>query len=149
MMSISRKRVRALNETDNMSKQLRDCVSEFGYPIVNCCLLSGISNPSVIRKIVPEIWAGARGQSQRNGAIGTLDWLLVQAGACISAATLRRVLAQNNMLIVSAEPTAIMISASMETVSSYSERISKKDKHRRRLTAALRAELIKQVGIVA
>lgn len=150
MTGISKKRLRALTETDQMPRPLRECVNEFGYAIVSCCLISGITSPSVIRKIVPEIWAGAREQSQRHGAIGTLDWLLVQAGAGISAATLRRLLAQNNMLIVSAEPTAAMTTASMSTVAGgVYGKISKQEKHRLRLQAALRAELIKQVGVVA
>jgi hypothetical protein len=139
---LSERRLRQLDETDGMSPELRQCVHEYGYPIVNCLLNLGVRKPSHIRQIVMECWAGARQPMQRNRGGGqreTLDWLLIQQGAQISAATLIRVLADNHMVIVPVEPTPRMIEASKATVSGGGQVMTKSEKHRRRLRAAIAA----------
>lgn len=142
---IGGKRLRALDEVDGMSSGLRECVHEFGLPIVRCCLKFGVSNPLHIRELVREIWDGAREGGQTNGVYGTVDWLLIQSRG-LSSATLSRVLADHNMTIAPLEPTREMLSASMAEVSSFNVKCTREEKHRRRLAAAMkaaaRAELI-------
>lgn len=134
-------RMKQLTRVDDMAPDLRECVHEFGLAIVAACLAAGVSRPRTIRQLVKEVWAGARQSSQTSDARGTLDWLLIQAGAQISAKTLYRVLAENNLVIVSAEPTRPMLNASLAEVSGFTVRCTKEEKHRRRLRAALRAAM--------
>ena len=134
---IGPRRLAALHIVDGMSGPLRGCVHEFGLPIVTVLTKFGISDPRHIREIVKEVWGGARQAGQNSGAINTLDFIL--AHGPVSSKTLRRVLADNNMLIVSTHPTRAMIEASMAEVSGFNERMTKEEKHRRRLVAALAA----------
>lgn len=124
---------------DRMSPELRECVHEFSLSIVIACLTQGIRSPRAIRHLVKEIWAGARQPTQSSGAYETLDWVLAQAGAEISARKLRRILAEYSLVIVPLSPTRKMIAASMGEVSSFTERVTKQQKHARRLSAALKA----------
>ena len=124
---------------DRMTPELRECVHEFGLAIVTACMCQGIKSPRSIRHLVKEIWAGARQPQQRSGAYQTLDWILIQAGAQISAAKLRRVLAEYSLVIVPTSPTKAMISASMAEVSDFTQRVTKQEKHVRRLRAALKS----------
>lgn len=127
---------------DKMPAELRGCVHEFGFGIVAACLNAGVSDPRAIRVLVKEIWQGARECGQRQGAVGTIDWLLIQNEAKISAATLFRIFAENNIAIIKAEPSRAMLDASMATVSKFDLRITKEEKHRRRLRAAIRASML-------
>lgn len=136
---IAEGRLNRLRLTDAMSPDLRACVHEFGFPIVDACLQAGVSMAANIRQLVMEIWAGARQTGQAGGAEGTLDWVLAQAGANINAARLERVLADFNFRIVPAHPTREMLEASMGEVSGFTERVTKTEKHRRRLIAAIKA----------
>jgi len=140
----SEKRLRAFAVVDSMPSELRGCVHEFGLPIVQACLDAGVRDPRRIRQLVHEIWAGAReGLGQRGGARNEIDWLLMQnRGSVVSYGTLRRVLAQNNMAIVPVAPTRAMLDASMSTVSGFNVRVTREEKHRRRLEAALRAQMM-------
>lgn len=122
-----------------MSPELRACVHEYGYAIVYTCRKWGVTKPSAIHELVREIWEGARQGSNGSGGLGTLDWLLVQAGAKINAVQLARVFRNNNLLIVPTSPTTEMINASMNSVNTYTEKVTKAEKHRRRLIAALNA----------
>ncbi|WP_425991330.1 hypothetical protein [Afipia sp. DC4300-2b1] len=142
-MSLSARRMESLEVVDIMPAELRECVHEFGLPIVTVCRKHGINSKRAIREVVREIWAGARQTGQRNDTRGTLDWLLMRGGA--SAKTLYRVLAENNMAIVSVEPTRAMIDASMAEVSGFAVRCTKEEKHKRRLRAALRASMAEMV----
>lgn len=134
---ISAKRERALVTTDTMAPGLRECVHEFGYPIVVACISAGVRDPRRIRELVKEIWDGARQTTQGTSAYGTLDWLLIQAGANISAKTLYRVLADHSLVLTGAQPTRAMLNASMAEVSNFDLRCTKQEKHHRRLSAAL------------
>ncbi len=140
----------AMDETDRMSPELRQCVHEFGYTIVRTCLSLGVREPRCIRHLVIEIWNGARQPQQRqmpitgegdqtSRLIAQLDWLLIQKGAGISAATLVSVLWKSGFQIIYRSPTSLMIEASMAEVSGHNERMTKSEKHRRRLKAAMDA----------
>jgi hypothetical protein len=136
---LSEKRTRALNETDNMSPELRRCVHEYGYAIVNACLCAKVTDPRRIHQLVREIWDGARQPCQSRPKGGTLDWLLIQAGAGITAATLMRILHDNSLAVVPLEPSNYMVEASKATLANHDERVTKTEKHRRRLRAAISA----------
>lgn len=131
-------------DIDAMSPVLRECVHEFGYAIVKACVSVGVTKPQTIRNLVREIWAGARQPGQRK--IGrqvtpvenTLDWLLIQSGADMSAAAFVRLLYDNSMVIVPVEPSQAMVTASMDAVK-FMDRVTKEQKHRNRLRDAVRA----------
>lgn len=135
------RRERSFADIESMSPGLRECVHEYGYAIVHACLESKVSDPSRIRNLVREIWEGARQPAQRRTAGGTIDWLLLQAGAGISAATLFRILADNGFALVTVEPSPQMIAASMAEVSGFNKVVTKSEKHRLRLRAAIKAGL--------
>lgn len=132
--------LRSFDELDRLSPRLRECVHEFGLPIVRACLQMKISEPRHIRQLVHEIWEGARQTTQRkeNVTRGSLEWLLIQSGTGVSAATLIEFLARHNLAIVSSEPTAAMVAASMDAVNHMGV-VSKSAKHRNRLRAAIKA----------
>lgn len=140
-MTLSAKSIEALNTLDRMPPALRECVHEFGMPIVNICLSFGIKKPAHIRELVKEIWGGARQVGQTGGARNTLDWILSRADGVISSKTLNRILAQHNMVIIPVEPTRAMLDASMAEVSGFNVRCTREEKHRRRLHAAAQAAM--------
>lgn len=129
---------RSFAVTDNMPPGLRQCVHEYGFAIVTACLDAGIRNPATIHQLVREIWEGARQPRQRRSRGNTIDWLLIQAKAEITAAELSRVLLNNSLAIVPLDPTRAMIDASMVEVSGFDVRCTKSEKHRRRLAAAIK-----------
>jgi hypothetical protein len=136
--------LRALEETDGMPRELRECVHEFGYAIVRACLNAGVRDPARIRQLVAEIWRGARHQGGRrvgrpqSSALNLLDWVLLQAGAQITAAALIRLLDTNSLAVVVKEPTSAMVDASMSALDHVGF-VSKRDKHKMRLRAGIAA----------
>lgn len=139
--TLSAKRHAVLDRMDEMPRELRECVHEFGFGIVQMLIDNGVKSPAAIRQIVVTIWGGARSECQRMGARNTIDWLLGQSGTGASAKTFYRLLAANNMAVVAAEPTRAMLNASLAEVSGHNIRCTKEEKHRRRLRAALRAAM--------
>lgn len=139
--TIGHKRLSALAAIDSMPRDLRECVHDFGLPIVSVLTKHGVRNPRHIREIVREIWAGPRQVGQGDGVQGAIDFALLRGG--ISYKTLRRLLADFSMAIVPTTPTRAMIEASMAEVSGGGEIMTKREKHIRRLRAAVMAELHK------
>lgn len=139
MNELMTRREKSVARIDGFPPELRECVHEFGNAIVDACLQARVTKPAMIRELVLQIWAGARQEGQRGGAEGTLDWVLMQAGANITAARLERILWDFDLRIVSVTPSHEMLQASMAEVSGFNERITKTEKHRRRLMAAIRA----------
>ena len=126
-----------------MPADLRACVHEFGFAIVNACILAGVTQPARIRQLVYEIWQGARQPNQRTGTKGTsaldfLDWVLIQAGAQITAPCLLRLLYQKGLVVIPHEPTDQMIVTSMMAIERMGL-LTKRKKHALRLRAAIRA----------
>lgn len=136
---VGQRRLNSLDRVDQLPGDLRECVHEFGLPIVECLVKHGIKRPSAIREVVKEIWGGARQEGQKGSAYNTLEWLLMQSGSGMSAAKFRRFLADNNLAIVPTSPTAKMVTASMGEVSGFNIRCTREEKHKRRLIAAIRA----------
>lgn len=142
---MAQKQLRALDTVDKMPGDLRRCVHEFGFPIVQAMLRAGVKNPAHIRDLVREVWSGARQHGQGNDARQSVDVLLSQG--ILSTASLAAFLAANNLAIVTVEPTRAMIAASMAEVANFDVRVTKEEKHRRRLRAALRvgmADMLKR-----
>lgn len=133
-----------MERVDAMPADLRSCVHEFSCPIVRTCVDLGIKNPQHIRALVSTIWDGARqpqnaANFRQSSVMMHLDWLLSQAGAQINAARLVRFLHGHHWVMVPLHANAAMVNASMATISEFNERITKQEKHKRRLIAALDA----------
>jgi hypothetical protein len=133
------------DDVDRLPPEYRLIVHEYGYAIYRALIAAKVTNPATMRHLVHEIWCGARG-STRGGRprgfpgaanLSLLDWLLIQNGAAISGACLVRVLRQSGLVIVPVEPMPQMIDASMSTVTAKETVVTKREKHRRRLRAAL------------
>lgn len=142
--TLPQRTLRGLDRTDAMSPDLRECVHEFGTEIVEMLVAMGVTQPNRIRTVVHGCWMGARQPLQRNlvGSMRTpvmdsLDWLLVQSGSNITAATLVRVLFANGMAILPLEPSTVMQTASMDAIKGMGL-LNKPEKHRIRLRAAIR-----------
>lgn len=134
---------KGLLEVDQMPGPLRQCAHEFGFAIVHAFREAGISDPRMIRHLVNEVWNGGRQPHQRIGrnharVLEKLDWLLVQTGSQVTAARLVRLLWQNSMVIVPRDPTIAMVEASIAATGDMGL-VSKTEKHRGRLRAAIRA----------
>lgn len=139
--TLSTKRLETLQRIDVMPSELKECVHEFGFAIVQTLVSNGVRNPSAIRQIVTTIWGGARSDCQRTDVRNTIDWLLSQSGTGVSSKAFYRLLALNNMAIIGAEPTRAMLNASLSEVSDHTVRCTKEEKHRRRLRASIRAAM--------
>lgn len=132
-----------------MSPALRQCVHEYGFAIVHAFMESGIKNPKHIHNLVREIWAGARQPNQRQRkdwdkkkrpslVLEHIDWILIQAGAEVSAATLVRVLWSHGMAIIPRSPSEPMVDASLNALEEVGY-VTKRQKHTLRLRAAITA----------
>jgi hypothetical protein len=130
-------RDKRLHQADTMPAALRACVHEYGLAIVTACLKHGVSEPAAIHELVKEIWMGARQTSQRRAPSSTLDWYFSQAGLDISTPTLLRLLKNQNLIICPHMATRQMIDASMATVANFNAKVTKHEKHKLRLDAAL------------
>lgn len=135
--ALSKSRMNALNDMDRMSPGLRACVHEFGYSIVNTLRKFGISNPAHVREVVHQVWLGPREGGQSAGMTGELDYILAQGP--VNAAQLQSVLMANSHVILPLTPTKEMVRASMAEVSNFDVLVTKEEKHRIRLTAAIKA----------
>lgn len=141
---IGSKRRGQLEKVDNMPRELRECVHEFGLPIVSMCMMAGVTKPNVIRQLVKEIQEGSRDISQYRtpwGPLRSLDKLLLEAGADISAEKLVKFLISRSWIVVPMEPMPCMIDASLEAVSGHNVLCTKREKHTRRIRAAMAAAL--------
>jgi hypothetical protein len=135
MSSIGDRRLRQLEEVDELPPGVKPLVYEFGYPIVRAMAQCGVTDPRHIRELVHQCWCGAREGSQRKGTFNKIDWLLAQSGSRLSAATLAATLRQSGTLLVPLEPSPQMVEASMAEVQNHGP-LRKYEKHRLRLRAA-------------
>lgn len=139
------KRAEHMDGIDKMPPELRQCVHEYGAGIVNALVAHGISAPRKIHYIVREIWDGPRGWGANGSKVGNrtggpepiIDWLLISSGSSMTAATLARALWERGFAIVPREPSPGMIEASKATISNFDKLVTKSEKHRLRLRAAV------------
>lgn len=136
-MVVSGPRNKALDEVDRLPPDLRACAHEYGLPIVTVCMKHGVKKASAIHELVREIWTGARQTSQRRVPSSTLDWYFSQAGLDMNTATLLRLLDNQSLIIIPKFATREMIEASIKTIANFDLRLTKHEKHRMRLNAAL------------
>lgn len=144
MSAMSARVLAGLTRVDTMTADMRHCVHEYGLPIVEACLQAGVRQPNKIHQLVREIWTGTRQtwmQHQRgyNGLVSRIECILARQEGPINAATLLRILDQNDFVLVPRSPWACMIEASMNTVSNFNQVLTKREKHTRRLQAAINA----------
>lgn len=137
-----------LARTDVMPPALRACVHEFGFAIVEAFIAIGITDPRHIRHLVITCWLGARSPMDRSaasapGMLNQLDGLLLLAECPVPAMTVVRVLFQSGHAILPLEASALMVDASIEATGEMGL-VSKREKHRGRLRAALRAEAMRR-----
>lgn len=135
------KRVRALGEVDAMPPALRACVHEFGLPIVQGFVDSGVSEPQRIRHLVLLCWTAAGAEGRGNGGGGFaphIDALLVRNGGVTSADQLAALLRGMGAAMLPLGPSTVMVQASMAEVSKHGL-LSKERKHELRLRAAMKA----------
>lgn len=145
-VTLSASTLRSLDTTDGWPPGLRQCVHEYGYAIVQSFVQNGVTDPARIRELVTQCWNGARSAIDRprsrsgsqRAVLNQLDWLLVQAGSTVTAATLLRVLRQSGLVVLPLSPSDAMVDASIDAVGGMGL-VSKREKHRGRLRAALRA----------
>lgn len=130
---------RAVARFDKLSPELRECAREFGLEIVHSFMECGVTKPARIRYLVNIVRLGSRSTGQVSNARNQIDALLWQSGSSFTFWTFKRALRMLNWAIVPIGATQKMIEASMATVSGFSETCSKKEKHLRRLSAALLA----------
>ena len=139
---ISLRRQKHLVDVDSLPTELKKLVHEFGYSVVFSCLDKGLTKPNLIRQLIVEIWEGSReiGQTRvKRGPLASLDKLLLEAEANISADKLLQFLNNHSWAIVPMEPMPSMVNASLGEVSGYNVKCTKAEKHARRLRAAIRA----------
>jgi hypothetical protein len=139
----SARSLRALQRTDDLPPELRACVHQFGYAIVQACLDSGVTDAPRIEQLVYEVWQGARQPQQRTGTardgfVRFLDWVLIQAEANITADRLLWVLDRKGLALVPREPSEAMVEASIAAIADMGL-LTKRHKHRVRLRAAIEA----------
>ena len=149
---MSDKTMREIEATDAMSPEMRAVVHAYGTALVNTFVCHHVTEPEMISHFIHSCWMGARQTGQRRARarvtgvpesgspVATqLDWLLMQAGAEITAARLIQFLSECGMVIVPKHPSDTMIAASMAEVSGHTTLCTKTQKHTRRLRAAIDA----------
>lgn len=139
-----------------MPAHLRPLVHEYGLSTVLAFLTKGITKPQDIRHLIQAVWVGARepGNKQANGehrgthrSMVALDRAMVGLGGGVPAIKLARALYHLGYAVAPYNhPTDEMLRASMEAVTIHDPTLSKKDKHGRRLSAALSAYAKAQWG---
>ena len=141
--TLSKKRREQIDEVDMMPPAIRACVHDYGYPIVKTFLKFGCHNPTMIREVVREILFGVRDGAQKRTAYDALEFVLSRGP--VNVHQLLCILEENNLALVPANPTRAMLEASEAEVSGGNLRITKREKHRRRLVAALRAGMAERL----
>jgi len=118
---VDAKRARRMETVDAMTAEWRVLVHGYGFTIIDALLCCGVTKAKHARHIIETIlneMSATRGGFSSQGA---------------------RSLEANQMVLISKEPTEAMIEASMATVSSYDMTVTKREKHRLRLKAAIDA----------
>ncbi len=147
-MELTEKQTRRLHgqfvAIDGMPAELRQCVHEFGYAIVHAFQCAGITDPCQIKHLVTTCWDGPRSFFQKSPGIHEkIDWLLSSSGSSMTADTLFRALCTHGMVLAPIEPMQVAIDVSLAEVSGFNQRVTKIEKHRLRLRAAMKATVNK------
>lgn len=118
---VDAKRAARMDRLDGLPQDWRALVHEYGLSVVDALRQCGVAKAAHARHIVETVlneMSPLRGSFSSQGERGTME---------------------NHMVLVPCEPTDRMIDASMATVSNFNVAVSKREKHRLRLVAALAA----------
>lgn len=127
---------------DGVSTDARALVHEFGYSVVRAFDEAGIRNPKIIRNLIYAVWIGAREPGNKPAAASP------QVFRALNAAWphLQNAEGMHGFLcgvlkytVAPILPSRAMINASMAEMGRHAV-VSKEQKHRLRLQAALRAQ---------
>jgi hypothetical protein len=126
---------------DRLPPATRALVHEFGYSVVRAFDMAGVRDPKTIRVLIYAVWLGARelGNSVPHGDsprfVKTLNSMWHQFR---NAEAMLSFLRTTSMVVVSREPTPAMVEASITETGKHGI-LSKEQKHRVRLRAAIKA----------
>lgn len=127
---------------DSWPRELRLCVYDFGFSVVYAFVAAGVTNPRAIRQLINVVYLGAREpgnvRAGQPGPIRLLEEALTMHGAPGSSRAVLAHLRANFHTIVSYQPTADMLEASLHALDN-APLVPKAVKHRMRLEAAVRA----------
>ena len=123
---VDQRRLAHMQTIDNLPEDWRALVHEHGFNVVMAMLDCGVKKAKHARHIINTV----------------LDELSPVRGSFSSQGTRTR--AENTLALIPREPTEAMINASMATVASFEVSVTKYEKHRLRLRAALRAATLER-----
>jgi hypothetical protein len=148
---------RRMATIDAMPKELRALVHEHGLTVIQAFVDSGLTKPKAINHIIDTIHRGSTEIGLRESNIiyknnpfaeSILDEILNALRAPPIAVQIINYLLRRGKVITPTEPTEKMIQASMDAVKPVSEGgelLNKRNKHKRRLRAALKAAINEQM----
>jgi hypothetical protein len=148
---------RRMATIDAMPKELRALVHEHGLTVIQAFVDGGLTKPKSINHIIDTIRRGSGEIGPRESNIihrknsfaeSTIDEILNALHAPPIAVQIINYLLRRGKVITPTEPTEKMIQASMDAVNPVSEGgelLNKRDKHKRRLRAALKIAVIEQM----
>jgi len=110
---------------DALPKDIRELIHEFGLTVVQAFLDQKVTKAYAIRHLIEQVQRGSNEPGTGVGGVG-----MVSGRA---------------MCVVPIEPTPAMIAASMATVANHDMAVSKEEKHRLRLRAAIKAGMSRKV----
>jgi len=139
--------VSAFDRVDTMPPQVRAVVHDYGYPMVAACLAAGVTKPGAIRSLIMNITMGARstwmnrargGEGKSSPAAENLTPFLATSGCQLEGRAIIAFLWQQGFAVVPRSPNSVMVEASVAETGKLGL-VSKEDKHRFRLRAAVEA----------
>lgn len=111
--------VARMSYIDSLPKDVRELVHEHGFTVVKAFLDQKITKASAIRHLIDTVRTGSIDPGTGTGGVGMVGG--------------------RKMCVIPVEPTPAMIAASMATVANHDMLVSKEEKHRLRLRAAIKA----------
>jgi hypothetical protein len=117
--------VARMSYIDGLPKDVRELVHEYGFTVVKAFLDQKITKASAIRHLIDTVRTGSIDPGTGAGGVGMVGG--------------------RAMCAVPIEPTPAMIAASMATVANHDMLVSKEEKHRLRLRAAIKAGMSRVV----
>jgi hypothetical protein len=111
--------VARMSYIDSLPKDIRELVHEHGFTVVKAFLDQKITKAAAIKHLIGTVKTGSIDPGTGTGGVG-----MVSGRA---------------MCVIPIEPTPAMIAASMATVANHDVLVSKEEKHRLRLRAAIKA----------
>ncbi len=129
------KRQQRMAEIDRLSPALRELVHEFNWNMVKAFLDNGVRDPKKIRHLIRAVSSGAAsyGSGRQFGEGASMK---------ISNETSMELSLRHDLVLSWVVPTDAMVRASMDAILPYvpgTPLLSKAEKHRIRLAAALKA----------